>query len=155
MDTNIMVFHIKESWTLAFHGLVKLECWNRILNPLDDMSKIAMGRVVSEGIFDYDYTSYTKNSIIGCLSREKVYHDLIIQLCNVIFQSTRRKGPKNVVRSMDKKMHIPLPERYMASPPGSFELDTAYRQPLLIICESLAFYTQWPKMEVSIRFLLH
>ena len=94
MDTNVMVFHTKEARTMAFRGPVKLECWNRILNLLDDMSRIAVGKVISEGIFDYSYTWQTNNSIIGsfigCLAKANVDHDLKIQLCNVIFQATWR-----------------------------------------------------------------
>ena len=95
MEANVLVFHFKEARTMAFWGNVTPEQWNIILNPLDDMSRIVVGRVIGEWIFNYMYTWRTNNNIIGSfigwLARAKVDHDQIIQLCCDLFQPTPPK----------------------------------------------------------------
>ena len=126
--------------------------------PYGDMSRIAVSRVIGEGVFDYKYTwrnnSDIIGSFIGCMVIAKVNFDAIIDLhCN-IFDPTWRKGLEQVVCSIDTKLRIPLPERYMELPSGLPELKVAFCFPSLIIRENYAFYREWPKMEASIQFLL-
>ena len=41
---------------MAFRGPIKHKRWNRILNPIDDMSRVAMSRTIREYAFNYDFT---------------------------------------------------------------------------------------------------
>ena len=77
-----------------------------------------------------------------------------ISLCYNIFNPTWRGGLEEAVRSIDDKLRVPLPEIYMAYPPGSFELTIVLRCPSLVIREDDLFFQVWPKMEASIHFLL-
>ena len=65
MDSNISLFHAYENRIMAFYGLITQERWNRILRPIDDMSRIAVNRALGEGIFNYDYSWRTNSDIIG------------------------------------------------------------------------------------------
>ena len=46
MDSNIYVFHTTEARTMALCGDVKPEWCSGILNPVDDMARIAMSRAI-------------------------------------------------------------------------------------------------------------
>lgn len=63
-------------------------------------------------------------------------------------------GLEEAIKSIDEKLRIPLPKRYMAHPPGSPNLVVVIQCPSLVIRENLAFYKEWPKMEANIQFLL-
>ena len=65
MDTNICLYHTFENCTTAFCGPVKQERWNRIFQPINDMSQIAMSRTLGEGVFNYEYLWRTNRDIIG------------------------------------------------------------------------------------------
>ena len=73
MDSNISLFHAFENHTMAFCGLIKLERWNWLLRPLDNMSQVAVSRALGEGVFSYDFTWRTNSDIVriwvGCLVR--------------------------------------------------------------------------------------
>lgn len=158
MESNIHLFHASENRTMAFCGAVKPERWNRLLNPVDDMTRFAISRALGEGVFDYQYTWRTNSDIIGsfigCLVRAKVDANDIISLCRNLFVPTWRKGLEQAVFSIDGKFRIPLPERYMSLPVGHPDLITAPRRQSLFIRENFAFYKEWPKMEASLHFLL-
>ena len=64
MDSNISLFHAYENLTMAFCGQIMQERWNRILRPIDDMSRIAVSRALGEGIFSYDYSWRTNSDIV-------------------------------------------------------------------------------------------
>ena len=89
MESNIAIFHNTENRTMAFRGAVKPERWNRILIPMDDMTRFAMYKALGEGIFDYRFTWRTNSDIIGvfigCLIRANIQTDLIVQLCRDLF----------------------------------------------------------------------
>lgn len=144
---------------MVFQGIVKPKHWNRILKPMDDMSRMVVSRAIGVGVFDYKFTWRTNSDIIGsfigCMVRARVEHGAIIRLCCDIFDPTWRKGLEQEVRSINDKQQISLPKKYMDLPPRSPNLEVSYHFPLLIICENLAFYREWPKMEASIHFLLH
>ena len=61
---------------MAFRGNVKLERWNRVLNQVDDMSRIVVSHVIGEGLFNYEFSWRTNSDIIGafigCLAKAKV-----------------------------------------------------------------------------------
>lgn len=78
----------------------------------------------------------------------------MIRLCCNIFDPVWRKGLEEAIRNIDDKFRIPLLEKYMSLPPGSLELEVAYRWPSLLISENLAFLKEWPRMEANIQFLL-
>lgn len=63
-------------------------------------------------------------------------------------------GFKEFIKSLDKKLHIPLPKMYMAHPPGSFDLAIVPRRPSLVTHEHAIPNLVWPKIESSIYFLL-
>ena len=77
---------------MAFRGNIKPERWNRILNPMDDLSRVVISRVSGEKIFNYDYTWRMNNFFIGSfiafLVRANIEHGLIINLCWDIFNLT-------------------------------------------------------------------
>ena len=89
MKSNIAIFHNTENRTMAFRGTVKPERWNRILIPMDDMTRFAMNKAMGEGVFDYRFTWRTNSDIIGvfigCLFRANVQPDHIICLCHDLF----------------------------------------------------------------------
>ena len=91
---------------MALCGSVKPKRWNRILYPIDEMTRIAISQALGEGVFDYQYTWQTNSNIIGsfigCLFRAKGEPDNIIRLCHDLFVPTWRKGLKQAVRSIDK-----------------------------------------------------
>lgn len=89
------------------------------------------------------------------MARERVDSDAIIHLCCSIFDPMWRKGLEQAVYSIDEKLRIPLPEKYMDLSPESPELKVSFRCPSLVIRNFFAFYREWPKMEASIQFLLH
>ena len=78
----------------------------------------------------------------------------IIKLCHDLFVPNWRKGLEQVVHRIDGKFKIPLLKKYMKLPLHHPDLETVYCCPALVICEGLAFYHKWPKMEVSLHFLL-
>ena len=92
MESNICVFHSEEVRTMAFHGSIKLERWNRILNPVDVMTRIAVSRAIGEGFFSYDFTWRMNSDIIGsfisCMARTRINKWVMIKLCLNIFDST-------------------------------------------------------------------
>ena len=49
MNLNVYVFHTTEAHTMAFCSNIKLECWNLILNLMDNMSRIAVSKAI-EGV---------------------------------------------------------------------------------------------------------
>ena len=65
MDTNICLCHASKVRTLAFCGIVKLERWNRLLRPIDDMTRGVISRLLGEGVFNYDFSWYTNSEILG------------------------------------------------------------------------------------------
>ena len=153
-----MLFHNTENRTMAFRGAVKPERWNRILIPVDDMTRFAMNKALGKGVFEYRFTWRTNSDIIGafigCLIRTNIQADHIIRLCRDLFVSAWRKGLEQAVHSIDNRFQIPYPEKYMSLPIGHPDLDTAPRRQSLIIRENLAFYREWTKMEASLNFLL-
>ena len=74
--------------------------------------------------------------------RAKVGKDEILRLCYEIFSPKWRKGMETVVRCIDDKQRIPLPEKYMGLPIGDADLDTAPRRPVLFIRESFTFFKE-------------
>ena len=158
MDSNIYLIHATENQTMTFGGNVKLERWNRILFPVDDMTRISISRALREGVFDYQYTWRTNSDIIGsfigCLARAKVEAGDIIRLCHDLFVPTWWKGLEQAIHSINGKLRIPLPEKCIKLPVGSLDLEIAFHCPSLVIRESLVFYHEWPKMEASIHILL-
>ena len=143
---------------MAFCGSVKPERWNRILYPLDNMTRFAINRALGEELFDYQYTWRTNSdiigSLIGCLVRARVEADDIVRLYRDLFVPSWRKGLEKAVYSIDSKFRIPYPEKFMNLPVGHPDLVTAPRRQSLVIRENLAFYREWPKMEASLFFLL-
>lgn len=61
---------------MAFRGNIKPERWTRILNPVDNMTRVALNRALGEGMFNYNFTWRKNNNIIGafikCLARAKI-----------------------------------------------------------------------------------
>jgi hypothetical protein len=55
METFIYLFHATEVRTMAFTGHIRPERWNKLLNPVDDMSRVAISRSLGEGVFSYDF----------------------------------------------------------------------------------------------------
>ncbi len=78
----------------------------------------------------------------------------MIRLCCNIFDLVWQMGLEEAIKSIDKKLRISLPKRYMAHPPTSSDSVVVIQHPSLAICENMAFYKEWPKMEASIQFLL-
>ena len=74
---------------MAFLGNVKPERWNHFLNPVNDMTCIAISKYIGEGVFDYEATWRTYSNIIrsfiGCLVQGKVIWGDIVRLCNDVF----------------------------------------------------------------------
>ena len=77
---------------MAFCDNVKPERWNKILRPMDDMSRLAVSREIGEGAFDYKFTWRTNNNILrsftGCMVRARVDYRYIIHLYCDIFHPT-------------------------------------------------------------------
>jgi hypothetical protein len=69
-------------------------------------------------------------SFIGCLAKAKAEKWAIVRLCYNVFNPMWSVGLEEVVNSIDDKLRIPLPEQYMAHPPGSFELTIVPRRPV-------------------------
>ena len=136
---------------MSFLGSVKLERWSRLLKPVDDMTHFAVSRAIGEGVFDYSATwrmhSSILGSFIGCFMRAKVCCGDIVKLCFDIFSPVWKKGLEKVVYSIDEKLWIPLPKKYMSFSLGAVDLDIAPWRQSLIMRESLAFYKEWPHME--------
>ena len=61
---------------MDFHGNVKLERWNRVLRPVDGMTRIVVSRAIGEGFFKYEFTWRTNSDIIGtfieCMARARI-----------------------------------------------------------------------------------
>ena len=120
--------------------------------------RISLSRAIGEGVFDYKFMWRMNNDITGsfirCMARARVEPGAIICLyCNT-FDPTWRKGLEQAIHSINNKLWIPLPEKYMDLPSGSPKLEVAYHRPSLIIRENFTFYREWTKMEASIQFLL-
>ena len=158
MDSNICLFLASEVRTMAFRGRIKPERWNRVLNQVDDMTRLAINRALGEGIFDYEFTWRTNSNIIGafikCLARAKIGKWEMFKLCSNLFNPIWCIGLEEAIMSLDKKCRVPLPKMYMAHPLGSFDLAIVPRCPALVIRDNLAFSRAWSKMEASINFLL-
>lgn len=158
MESNIVLFHANEARTMAFCGEVKPERWNRILLATDEMTRFALNKALGEGVFNYEYTWRTNSDVIetliGCLARAEINGDNIIRLCRNLFVPAWRKGLEQAVHSMDNRLRIPLPERYMSLPIGHPDLVTAPRRHSLIIRDNFKFMQEWPQMKNSLNFLL-
>ena len=63
----------------------------------------------------------------------------IIRLCLNIFDSTWLIGLENVIMSMDEKLHILLPEVYMAYEPEELSYINIARRPSLFIRDNIKF----------------
>lgn len=143
---------------MAFWGFVKPERWNRILNPIDDVSRFFVSWAIGEKAFNYDFTQPTNSSVIGsfigCLDRANIGSGEIIRLYHNIFYPTQLEGLENVVLSIDQKLKNFLPEVYRAHPLGSLTLAIFSRRPSLYIQDNIQFHSTWKKMEASVNFLL-
>lgn len=158
-DGNLYrLFHAHELRTMAFCGEVKPERWNRLLLPADEMTHFSLNKALGEGVFNYQYTLRTNSDIIeafiGCLARAEINADNIIRLCRNLFVPAWRKGLEQAVHSLDNRLRIPLPERYMSLPIGNPDLAMAPCRHSLIIRENLTFVQEWPQMKASLNFLL-
>ena len=158
MESNICLFHIHEKRTMAFCGPVKQERWNRLLRPIDDMSRVAISRALGEGVFNYEYTWRTNSDIIGlwvgCLARAGIDKWDIIRITYNTFDPSWLLGLEEVVANIDEKLRIPLPEAYMEMEEASKVPASNPRRPCLVIRDNPHFFREWPRMEVSINFLL-
>ena len=122
MEMVVLVFHALETRTMAFKGNVKPERWNKILNPMDDLSRVIISRVIGKQAFNYDFTRRTNSLVIGsfiaCLARENIGHAEIISLCRNIFDPTWLERLENVALNINHQLRIPLPKVYMSLSPG-------------------------------------
>jgi hypothetical protein len=157
MESNIAVSHSFEICTMASRGMVKPERWNRILIPMNDMTRFAMNKALGEGVFDYRYTWRTNSDIIGvfigCLVKANVHPDHIVRLCRDLFISAWRKRLEQAVFSIGHRSRIPYPEKYMNLPVGHPDLATAPRRQSLEIREHTTCQREWHKMEASLNVL--
>ena len=130
----------------------------RILNPVDNMTRVAVSRAIGEGVFRYDYTWRTNSdiigSIIGCMVREKIEKWDIIRLCLNIFNPLWLVGLEEAVMSIDLYNNIPPPEIYMNTSPGPLMTYSHLFRPVIYICDLPAFHKVWDKMKASIFFLI-
>ena len=55
---------------------------------------------------------------------------------------------------IDHKNRIPLPELYMALPPGILDTTLHLTRPVILIRDPPTFNKEWANMEASIHFLL-
>ena len=54
MESIIDLFHAMEVCTMDFRGTVKPKRWNRILNLVDDMTRVVVRRVLHDIFFNYE-----------------------------------------------------------------------------------------------------
>ena len=137
MDSNICVFHLEEVHTMAFRGSIKPERWNRILNPVDGMTRIVVSRAIGEGFFNYEFTWRMNSDIIGlfigCMAKTRINKWAMIRLCLNIFDSTWYTGIIEAIMSLDDNLRVPLLEVYMNNPPGSLPVAIMPRRPTIMI----------------------
>jgi hypothetical protein len=158
MDSNISVYHETETRTMAFRGSIKPERWSRILNLVDNMTRVVVSRAIGEGIFNYDFTWRTNSSIIGafigCLAKAELDKWEMSRLYSNLFNSVWTHGMEEAIRSLDDRGRVPAPEIYMSHPPVSLAMAFAPRRSAIVIRNSQDFFEAWPNMKVSINFLL-
>ena len=132
--------------------------WNRMLMEVDDMSRLAVSRVICEKYFKYDYTWRTKNevfrSIVACLVRAQVSPQIIIHIYNNLFEDTWLKGLDHVVLSIIVNLEIPYLEDYVIHPLGSLLHSIINKRPILHLTNQAHFNLVRPNMYASIQFLL-
>ena len=158
MDSNICLFHAYENRTMAFCGPIRQERWNRISRPIDDMSRVAVSRVLGEGVFSYEYSWRTNSDIVGlwvgCLMRAGIEKWDTVRITHNIFDPCWLVGLELAVANIDARLRIPLPEAYMEFDINSQEMVRSPKRPCMIIRDNIQFYKEWPRMELSIKFLL-
>ena len=54
MESSIALFNAVEVRTMAFRGSMKQERWNRILNPVENVTRFSITWVIGEKEFNYD-----------------------------------------------------------------------------------------------------
>ena len=137
MENNTSLFHATKVRTMAFRGNVKPERWNKVLNQVDDMTRIVVSHIIGEGLFNYDFSWRANRAIIGafigCLARARVEKWDMFRLCLNVFNPVWCVGLEEAIMSIDEKFRIPLLEMYMAHPPGSFDLAIVSRRPSLVV----------------------
>ena len=116
---------------MAFRGKIKLERWNRVLNELDDMTRLAMSRALGEGMFNQDFTWRTNSDIIGAfigvLARARIGKWDMLKLCNNLFDLVQCYQLEEAIMSLDENAKVPLPKIYMAYPLGIFKFSIVPR----------------------------
>ena len=118
------------------------------------MTRIAVSRVIGEGIFNYEFSWRTNSEIIGAfigfLARAKVEKWAMIKLCFNVFDIVWCVGLEEAIMNIDAKLKIPLREMYMVHPHGRFYLAIITRHPSLVMQENASFYQEWLKMDANI-----
>ena len=108
MYSNSSLFHAFKNRTMAFCGPIKPQRWNRLLQPIDDMSWVAVSWVLGEGTFSYEYSWRTNSDIVdiwvGCLARARVEKWDIVRLTHNIFDPCWLVGLEITVANIDVKL---------------------------------------------------
>ena len=78
----------------------------------------------------------------------------IIRITHNIFDPCWLVGLEIDVANIDAWLRIPLPNAYMEFEVNSQELERSSRCPCMVIRDNIQFFNEWPRMEMSINFLL-
>lgn len=129
-----------------------MEQWNRILKPVDDLTKRVVELVIGVSQFNDSFTHCYNGDAIGTMAAHTIYGDFrkawVVNLCIYIFKEHLLGGREHAIYSINNQKEFPNPKLHMNADVDMLEeLEGITRKPIIIFKDKANFYVNWVEMK--------